>query len=261
MSVENDDKLNRLHTELPEGVAAPSGWLNKLGITSQLINRYLKSGRLVRLGHRAYARPGVPVQGVGVLLGLHRLAGVPCHLSGMVALSLQGYSHFLPLSGGPAWNVTTKGPVPQWARKQTPHPPLRFRKDSLFSPRVERDDLKPWQTGIRDWTLPVSCPERAMLELLDDVQDADGFRHAAEILESMATLRPGMVTALLQDCKSVKVKRLFLLLAEHYRHAWLRTVDAQSVDLGRGKRQLVKGGKLNEKYAITIPEDFGAESW
>jgi hypothetical protein len=33
----------------------------------------------------------------------------------------------------------------------------------------------------------------------------------------------------------------------------------RNVELGRGKRQLIKSGKLHARYAITIPEDFGAE--
>lgn len=42
------------------------------------------------------------------------------------------------------------------------------------------------------------------------------------------------------DCHSVKVKRLFFF-AERHGHAWLKRLDRQAIDLGRGKRMLVKG--------------------
>jgi hypothetical protein len=64
---------------------------------------------------------------------------------------------------------------------------------------------------------------------------------------------------LLQDCHSVKAKRLFLALAERHHHAWLPHVKLQNVDLGRGKRVLVSDGKLNTKYNITLPADLDAQ--
>jgi hypothetical protein len=51
----------------------------------------------------------------------------------------------------------------------------------------------------------------------------------------------------------VKVKRLFLYLAEACNHAWTRKVELANVDLGRGNRAIVKGGKLDPKYRITVP--------
>jgi hypothetical protein len=58
---------------------------------------------------------------------------------------------------------------------------------------------------------------------------------------------------LLEKCTSVKVKRLFLHLAELHRHPWVRQLDPTKVDLGSGKRALVPGGKLDPKYLITVP--------
>lgn len=58
---------------------------------------------------------------------------------------------------------------------------------------------------------------------------------------------------LLQACRSVKDKRLFLVLAERHQRAWLSRLDMAKVDLGTGKRMLVPGGKLHPKYRITLP--------
>jgi hypothetical protein len=55
----------------------------------------------------------------------------------------------------------------------------------------------------------------------------------------------------------VKVKRLFLWFAEKHDHAWLKQLDR--IDLGDGKRMLVRGGKLDPKFNITVPENIDAD--
>jgi hypothetical protein len=51
----------------------------------------------------------------------------------------------------------------------------------------------------------------------------------------------------------VKVKRLFMYLAEREAHAWVKKVDLSHVDFGSGKRVIGKGGKLNVKYNLSLP--------
>ena len=71
-------------------------------------------------------------------------------------------------------------------------------------------------------------------------------------MEGLTTLRPRVVQSLLENCVSVKVKRLFMLLAENCKHLG-RKVDLAKVDFGKGKRTLVKGGRFDPKYKITVP--------
>ena len=44
----------------------------------------------------------------------------------------------------------------------------------------------------------------------------------------------------LEECRSVKVKRLFLFMAEKARHAWFEALDLDRIDLGSGKRVIPK---------------------
>lgn len=69
----------------------------------------------------------------------------------------------------------------------------------------------------------------------------------------MNNLRPKLVQDLLEICSSIKVKRLFLCLAERIGHEWFHYLDLTKIDLGRGKRSIVKGGRYDSKYQITIP--------
>jgi hypothetical protein len=62
------------------------------------------------------------------------------------------------------------------------------------------------------------------------------------------------VEQLLESCKSVKVKRLFVYLAEDSGHRWLDRVDLAKVDLGRGKRVIGEGGHFVSKYQLSVPD-------
>ena len=76
--------------------------------------------------------------------------------------------------------------------------------------------------------------------------------------EGLRTLSPRRLQILLADCRSVKVKRLFFWFADRHNPAWLKQIDRAAISLGTGKRMLVKGGKLDPTYLITVPEDLGA---
>jgi hypothetical protein len=104
----------------------------------------------------------------------------------------------------------------------------------------------------------MSSPDRAILELLDEVPERETFHQADVLIEGLRNLSPRRVQALLVACRSVKVKRLFLWFAERHQHAWLKKLDRKDIDLGRGKRMLVRGGKLDSTYNITVPESIDA---
>ena len=91
------------------------------------------------------------------------------------------------------------------------------------------------------------------MEVLYGVPQADSYEEARLLMEGLTTLRPRVVQGLLEKCASVKVKRLFMLLAENCKHAWVAKVDTAKIDFGKGKRMLVKGGRFDPKYQITVP--------
>ena len=118
--------------------------------------------------------------------------------------------------------------------------------------------LQHW--GQWDWPLALSTPERACLEMLDELPGRESFEQVDKLFESLAGLRPRRLQQLLTGCKSVKVKRLFFFFADRHGHAWAKHLDKDKVDLGKGKRSLVKGGRLDPGYQITVPEDLDALS-
>jgi hypothetical protein len=112
--------------------------------------------------------------------------------------------------------------------------------------------------GQWDWPLTVSSTERAIFELLDELPNHESFHVTDKLFEGLASLRPKRLNQLLADCRSVKVKRLFLYFSDRHKHAWNKYLDRDAVDLGSGDRMLVRGGKFDPVYRITVPEDLDA---
>ncbi len=260
MGLQNNTGINKLTQLLPARVAAPSGWLVANGYSRQLVRKYVLSGWLTPLGHGAYSRTGQPVGWEGVLLGLQRLGRMLCHVGGLTALNRQGAAHFLYLGGEEQIRVMSAHKPPKWVRSVNLVPSLVFDNRRLFDDQVVDTALVPLSTGIRDWTLPMAGAEMGIMEMLNDVNDRQSFQHAAQVFEGLTVLRPVVIKALLDTCCSIKVKRLFLFLAAHFDYPWAKRLDTSGLDLGSGNRQIVKGGRLDKTFLITVPEDFGAES-
>jgi hypothetical protein len=96
-----------------------------------------------------------------------------------------------------------------------------------------------------------------VLSLVDESESS--FTHASELFEGLTVLRPRVVNELLAACRSLKVKRLFLFLSSQYRYSWTEKLDRPAIDLGKGKRLIVRGGRYDREFRITVPERFGAE--
>ena len=76
------------------------------------------------------------------------------------------------------------------------------------------------------------------------------------LMEMLTSLRSGLVQQLLENCTSVKVKRMFLYLAEKAGHRWFVKLDLSKISLGSGTRSYYKGGVKNTRYNIIIPKEL-----
>ena len=77
-----------------------------------------------------------------------------------------------------------------------------------------------------------------------------------ELMDGLTTLRPVQAQELLENCKSIKVKRLFLYFAEKTGHSWFKYIDLGKIDLGSGKRSFAQDGVLVSKYQLVVPKEF-----
>ena len=122
-------------------------------------------------------------------------------------------------------------------------------------------DLAKKQINHNQIPITIAAPERAILEMLSHVDSESSFNHAWQIMEGLTTLRPEIMQTLLEGCNSVKVTRLCLYMAEKNQLQWYKRLNKEVINVGSGKRSIVKGGKLNENYQITVPGKLEDDSW
>ena len=252
MSLENGLKINKLLKDWPMGTVYLSSWLANNGISSQLLNRYKKSKWLESIGTGAVIRFGDDVDYHGGIYALQNQAELSVHVGGRSALSLQGRAHYIDMAAG--CTVIFGGEresLPAWFNHKDWETRVEYYTTSFLPADMGLVDLERKNFSVR-----VSSPARAILECLYLAPKHQEFFECYELMEGLNNLRPKSVQELLENCSSIKVKRLFLYMAEKLKHPWLDFVDLYKVDLGSGKRSLVKNGVYIDKYKITVPKEF-----
>lgn len=247
-------KLNNLLTQWPRGAVYTSSWLSRRGFSSDRIVDYKRSQWVYGIGDNAIAKTGDKVDWKGGLYALQKQLELPVHAGGKIALSLLGYSHYvLPKQT----MVTLYGlpgiRLPVWFQKYDWGTDFKFIATKLFQAKGNLG-LQDYESG--EFSVTISSPERAMMEVLQSVPQTQSMDEAKYLMENLATLRPLLVETLLQNCYSIKVRRLFMFLAEECNHMWVKKLDVSNIDFGKGNRVIVKGGYLNPKYKIMVPKEF-----
>lgn len=253
MSQENRGKLNHLLAHWPAQAVFACVWLHEQGFGYDLLAKYRKSGWLKPVGHGAVARAGDSVEWEGGLYAVQSQLNLPVHVGGKSALLLKGFGHFIPQGKG--WELSLFAPpktkLPTWFRNHPWEAKPRLVTFHLF----ETDTDLGFSTQEKGaFSIQVSAPERAVLELLSLVPHEESFEEAMLVMEGLTTLRPKLVQQLLEACRSIKVRRLFLFLTEESNHPWVKKLDPSRLNLGSGKRVIQKDGVFNAKYGITVPK-------
>lgn len=275
MTVQNGSKINRLGRELPEGLLVDAQWLERRGYYRSLRSQYVSSGWLEQPARGVFRRPRGVVSWEQVVISLQTLMRFPISVGGRTALDMQGYAHYLRQSVK-AVHVYADKKLPAWTSKLGIAQSFECHNRLRLLPQVsyqaskntpleisDMDNKAALESGLRieqwgqwKWPLLISAPERAILEMLDELPSNESFHIADVTMEGLVNLRPRYMQHLLENTKSIKVKRLFFFFTERQGHAWLGRIDRSKIDLGSGKRVLVKGGKLDPTYQITVPEDL-----
>lgn len=254
MTIQIRKKLNQLLQNWPRGTVYLQAELTKNHISRQLVTSYLNSSWLKRIGQGAFIRIDDKIDWMGGVYAIQRQLHLPIYVAGKTALQLQGYAHFVPLgSNYPVWLFgEPENKLPAWFKKYSWDVAIHYKTTKLFSCN-KKLGLKEYDKEA--YSILISSSERAILETLYLVPNNQSFEEAGLLVEGLTTLRPKLVQELLECCNSIKVKRLFLFLAEHYNHSWLKKINLQNVDLGHGKRMIARDGKLDTKYRITVPKE------
>ncbi len=253
MNGRNGSKINQLLKAWPRGTVAVQSWLSKRGVYRQLVEAYHNTAWLNRVGRGAFARADDKVEWTGGLYAIQEQMGLAIHAGAKTALEMQGYAHFLKLGKGARVSLfgSPDEKLPAWFKKHDWDVKLHYTATKLF-PHETNLGLTKKEEG--SYSVTISSPERAVMEILHLVPQEESLEEAILLMEGLTTLRPRLVQTLMEQCRSVKVKRLFMCLGEDCNHPWVNKLDLSKVSFGRGKRMIVKGGHFDPKYKITLPK-------
>jgi len=253
MGTKNKTKINRLIDQWVSGATSATSYLSNIGFSRDLLVKYKKSGWLESFGRGAYIRSGDKVNWPGALYTIQTQLGLPVHAGGKTALERKGYAHYLLARQTRVFLYGPRGlTLPAWFKGDRFGVEFVVTRTNLF-PAALREGFTEFTE--KDFSVRISAPELAMLEMLHLVPQKVGFDEARLVMGNLATLRSEVVQGLLEACRSVKVKRLFLYMAENQELPWLTKVDLSKVYLGKGKRMVVPKGRYDAKYRITVPLD------
>lgn len=250
MSLEYENKINRLLIfGVPKGLYF-SEFLKKNGYSDQLLKKYRESGWLSSLAKGVMYRTGSELSAYAALSCYNTQLKKEFHIAAHSALELFGFNHYVPM-GKPLLMIShPKQYIPDWIKSESFDRVFRlFSTETFTEPTITTMDIY----GLN---LLVSTPEQAFLECLLLAPRQYGYMDLYYIMEQLTTLRPEILQRLLETTKNLKVKRTFLYMAEKAKHYWLDMLDTSKIELGTSKLQLVENGIYIAKYKITIPKEL-----
>lgn len=259
----NTESRQKLRKCLPLNMVATKQWLLDQGLSLHFLDNAVRSKTLLPLAAGVYAMYEATANWQGVVASLQRMSKEPIHVGGLTALDLAGLSHFLEANPAPLVALYSDVPLPSWITRVSVRAKFEWHGTRRLWPNpimtTESTFLREHHWHEARPAVIFSCPEKAILEVLMDVPSSVSFEHANALMQGLHNLSPRKVNTLLNACRNVKAKRLFLWLAERHEHAWFRYLKPDVYDLGAGKRVIAENGKLNARWAITVPNEMHGE--
>ncbi|MCQ2914015.1 MAG: type IV toxin-antitoxin system AbiEi family antitoxin [Alphaproteobacteria bacterium] len=232
----------------PNGVVLTSKWLKQQGISKDLLKVYRKNGLIQSIHRGAFIKAGDIPTIEGAIYAL-RQEGLSVYIGGATALmKYHNTWQYLRKNQKSTLFSIKKEKIPQWFKSF-------FANDYTYIPTTILNDDGFQQTPQElGFVIPFSTQERAFIELLQTCPENISVQEAYEILETLVTLRPKLLQNLLEQCASIKVKRLFLYLSSIANHEWYKKIDVSKFDLGTSVYKINNHGKYVKEFNIVVDE-------
>lgn len=248
-------KIN-LEERLKPGYLVNRKALYSYGLTRPDVDYYVRSGFLISIAHGVYYRKSdYQLNWMEIVASLADL-GYQGHVGGVSAVRESGLEHFVNMSDSQTpINLFSGKALPEWLN------------DKLFTVQLTTTK-QPWLNELPDlayrshtfgqWNREIKYAtiELALLEQLVNAKSETEIVAIDRQLEGMANLSPTRLNQLLLLCPSVKAKRLLGWLLERHNHAWIKHINWDNVNIGKGKRSIIKGGRYNDQWQITVPREM-----
>jgi hypothetical protein len=222
--------------QLPRGTPLGMERLAAHGITAKRASALVRSGWLQRLGRGAYQLPGDTLNRDATLAYLaQQWPGL--HVAAKTALAWRGVRHNLAYRETVVLWGDQPARLPSWLG---PIVIVRYRVAHIFDADLPAGlGLAPLAGGHQE--LPVSAPERALLELLSEIGSFEGLEEVRQLVESTRNLRLPLLDQLLSHLTRIKVARLAALLSSDLQLPWAELAQMHSRRLGGGSRWVAVG--------------------
>lgn len=250
-------KIIKLYNMLLEEVPYFTSYLNLLGYSFGLLQKYKKNGWLDSPYKSVYIKPKGTISPLGIIYALQVQKNMKVHIGGISSLILKGISEQVyPITELKTYYVISLKRifVPKWINKFCidNNCKLRFIQQSIF-----KKDFYLVSFKYNKMNISISSTERAVFEMLSLIKTKNDYFDALKYFELLGELRADVVKHLLKECNSIKAKRLFLYLSEIYGKKYLEKIDKESINLGKGVRKIVNDGGKSvyiKNYNIEIPK-------
>lgn len=250
MSIESANKIDLLLRMGTKNGLYFSEWLKKNGYSDQLISKYRQSGWLTSLAKGVVYRTGDKLSAYAAVSCYNNQLNRQLRVAAHSALELFGFNHYVPM-GKPVLMVAYSGiSIPKWMNADYFDRTIKPFETNMFT-TIQTSTVK-----VEGVNLLVSSPEQAFMECMLLAPDRYGYMDLYYIMEQLTSLRADVVQTLLETIKNLRVKRMFLYMAEKAGHYWFEMLDMVKIDIGTSKLQLVEKGIYISKYKITVPKEL-----
>ena len=241
---------DRLFLNWQDEAVHTHSWFESHGISHQAVHQCLKNKLIKKLGGGAYIKANDGLNWQAAIFTAQKELQLPFHVAGQTALELQGLGHFVKIGKkAPVYIVKRDNMrVPIWLKNNNWRVVFHFRASSLFSA-----DLGLMKYNRSKFHFTLSSRERAIMEMINRLDLRDSFETLERYFESLLNLRGSLVQTLLENCSSIKVKRVFLYMVDKLKLPVMRHLNTRRIQLGHGKRVISENGQLDKTYNITVP--------
>ncbi len=251
MNIDTGNKLNQLLQCHHTGGLLFSSWLNRNGYSDQLMQQYRKSGWFTLLSKGVMFRTGDKLSSFATLASYNTQLDKAFYVGAHSALELSGFNHYVPM-GKPVLMIghPKEEKIADWMRNADFDHTLKFFSTKVFS--------KPQLTTFKKEGVEIlaSVPEQAFIECLLLAPNQYAYMDLFYIMEQLTTMRPEVLQEMLENTDNIKVKRLFLYMAQKANHEWFDRIDRSKIELGTGKQKLTENGIYLSEYKITVPKEL-----
>ncbi|MDC0980199.1 type IV toxin-antitoxin system AbiEi family antitoxin domain-containing protein [Bdellovibrionales bacterium] len=226
-------------------------WFHSHQISNQLTHKYLTGGLIQKLGGGAYIKANEKLDWKAGIFAAQSELNLPVHVAGKSSFELQGVGHYLSLGKVPTVLIMARKKIriPVWLKQNDWGVDFQFKTSHLFDGDIGLETFKKSK-----FHLTLSSRERAIMEMIDVLDLSESFEPLEQYFMGLTNIRSDLTQQLLENCNSIKVKRVFLYMSTELELPVIKKINLDKIDQGKGKRLIVKNGVLNKVFNITVPK-------